>query len=81
MAGTSRRTRGRYPSYSAPYWSERAFVIDAQPGTEVTITARSANDVALAIVDAWGDTIAEADETEEDAESVTRRWTALRRFC
>ena len=53
------------------YWSERAFVIDAQPGTEVTITARSANDVALAIVDVWGEIIAEADETEEDAESVT----------
>ena len=51
-------------------WSERAFVIDAQPGTEVTITARSANDLAVTIVDVWGDTIAEADQTEEDAESV-----------
>ena len=53
------------------FWSERAFAIDAQPGTEVAITARSANDVALAIVDAWGEIVAEADETEEDAESVT----------
>ena len=53
------------------YWSEQAFVIDAQPGAEVTITARAANDIALAIVDTWGETIAEADATEQDAESVT----------
>ena len=53
------------------YWSEQAFVIDAQPGAEVTFTALSRNDIALAIVDIWGETIAEADETEEDAESIT----------
>ena len=53
------------------YWSEQAFVIDAQRGAEVTITARSANDIAVAMVDLSGRTIAEADETEQDAESVT----------
>jgi len=52
-------------------WSERAFVIDAQPGTEVTVTARSANDIALIVADIWGETIADADATGEDAESVT----------
>ena len=52
------------------YWSEQAFVIDAQRGTDVTITARSANDIAVAIVDVWGEIIAEADETDQDAESV-----------
>ena len=53
------------------YWSKQAFVIDAHAGAEVTITARSANDIALAIVDTAGEIIAEADETEQDAESVT----------
>ena len=53
------------------FWSEQAFVIDAQPGTEVTITARSANDIAVAVVDIRGEVVAEADETEEDAESIT----------
>ena len=52
------------------YWAEQAFVIDAQPEAEVTITARSANDIAVAIVDIWGEVIAEADETEQDVESV-----------
>lgn len=52
------------------YWDEQAFVIDAQPEAEVTITARSANDIAVAIVDIWGETITEADETEQDVKSV-----------
>ena len=52
------------------YWSEQAFVIDAQPDTEVTITVRSSNDIAVAIVDISGEIVAEADEFEEDAESV-----------
>ena len=53
------------------YWSEQAFVIDAQPGAEVTVTARSAHDVALEIVDLWGEAIAEADETGQGIESIT----------
>ena len=52
------------------YWSEQAFVIDAQPDTEMTITARSSNDIAVAIVDISGEIIAEVDETEQDVESV-----------
>ena len=53
------------------YWSGQAFVIDAPPGAEVTVTASSTNDIFLEIVDVSGETIAEADETEQGAESFT----------
>ena len=62
---------GPIPIMLATYWSEQAFVIEAHRGAEVTVTARSVNDIALEIVDLWGETIAEADETDRDTESVT----------
>ena len=45
------------------YYDERAFVIPLESGPEVSITATSDNDVFFVVTDAWGDIIAEVDET------------------
>ena len=53
------------------FWSERAFVIEAPADREVTFRVRSRSDVAAAIVDAGGHSLAEADENEFGTESIT----------
>ena len=53
------------------YWSEQAFVIDAQPGDEVTFEVRGTHDIALLIIDSHPVTIAQADETDLNRESIT----------
>ena len=52
-------------------WAERAFVIEAQADQEVTFAVRSRSDVAAAIVDGAGYSLAEADENEFGTESIT----------
>ena len=59
---------GTIPIVLDTYWSEQAFVVDASPGTEVTVRAHSENDIALEIVDLSGEVFA---ETDRGTESVT----------
>ena len=51
-------------------WSVQAFVIEAQAGNEVSFAVRSRFDVAVEIVDAFGRSLAEADENESGRESI-----------
>ena len=53
------------------FWSEQAFVIAAQADREVTFAARSRADVAAAIVDGAGHSLAAADENRFGTELIT----------